>query len=108
MALLYLEKLSVSGVSSSAPSHSRRFKWKHRGYGDRFYIDEIFVRINGKQHYIWRAVDQGGEVVDVYFQAKVVHAAVSNLFDLGRHLVRAEHCHDLGMSAFADGKRAVA
>jgi len=44
----------------------------------------------------------------VYFQAKVVHAAVSDLFDLGRHLVRAEHCRNLGMSAFADGKRAVA
>ncbi|MFT6750584.1 MAG: transposase-like protein, partial [Candidatus Azotimanducaceae bacterium] len=25
---------------------------------------------NGKQHYLWRAVDQDGEVVDVYLQAK--------------------------------------
>ena len=35
-----------------------------------FYIDEVFVKINGKQHYLWRAVDQDGEVVDVYLQAK--------------------------------------
>ena len=38
--------------------YARRLKRKHRGYGDTFYIDEIFVRINGKQHYLWRAVDQ--------------------------------------------------
>jgi putative transposase len=23
-----------------------------------FYMDEVFVKINGKQHYLWRAVDQ--------------------------------------------------
>jgi len=26
---------------------------KHRGYGDTFFIDEVFVKINGKQHYLW-------------------------------------------------------
>jgi putative transposase len=48
--------------------YSRRLKRKHRGYGDTFFIDEVFVKINGKQHYLWRAVDQDGEVVDVYAQ----------------------------------------
>jgi transposase-like protein len=38
--------------------------------GDTFFIDEVFVKINGKQHYLWRAVDQGGEVVDVFLQAR--------------------------------------
>jgi putative transposase len=50
--------------------YTRRLKRKHRGYGDTFFIDEVFVKINGKQHYLWRAVDQDGEVVDVYLQAK--------------------------------------
>jgi putative transposase len=45
-------------------------KRNHRGYGDTFFIDEVFVKINGNQHYLWRAVDQDGEVVDVYLQAK--------------------------------------
>ena len=36
------------------------------------------------------------------------HAAVQNLFNLGRHLVRAQHYRDLRMSAFADWERAVA
>jgi len=37
-----------------------------------------------------------------------VHAAVSNLFNLGRHLVRAQHYRDLRVSAFADWSRVVA
>ena len=28
------------------------------------------IQINGKQHYLWRAVDQDGEVIDVYLQSK--------------------------------------
>ena len=36
------------------------------------------------------------------------HAAVFNLFNLGRHLVRAEHYRDLRMSAFGEWSRAVA
>jgi len=35
------------------------------------------------------------------------HAAVSNLFNLGRHLVRAQHYRDLRVSAFAEWGRAV-
>jgi putative transposase len=45
-------------------------KKTHRGYSDTFFIDEVFVKIKGKQHYLWRAVDQDGEVVDVCLQAK--------------------------------------
>lgn len=36
------------------------------------------------------------------------HAAVSNLFNLGRHLVRAQHYRDLRISASAEWSRAVA
>ena len=52
------------------PKFARRLKRKHQGYGDTFFIDEVFVKINGKQHYLWRAVDQDGEVVDVFLQAR--------------------------------------
>ena len=170
-------------------------KRKHRGYGDTFYIDEVFVKISGRQHYLWRAVDQDGEVVDVYLQKRrdgaaarrffkrllrshggeprkivtdklrsygvahrelipatihstqqyennraeqsheatrvrergmrcpafrrfksmrqaqrfvAAHAAVSNLFNLGRHLVRAQHYRDLRVSAFSEWSRVVA
>ena len=51
--------------------------------GDTFFIDEVFVKTQGKQHYLWRAVDQDGEVVDVFLQARRDgKAAVHNLFNL--------------------------
>jgi len=66
--------------------YARRLKRKHRGYGDTFFIDEVFVKISGKQHYLWRAVDQDGEVVDVYLQAKRDKAAAKRFF---RRLLRS-------------------
>ena len=36
--------------------------------------------MNGKQHYLWRAVDQDGEVVDVFLQAKRDGAAAKRFF----------------------------
>ncbi len=50
--------------------YARRLKKNHQGYGDTFFIDEVFVKIDGKQHYLWRAVDQDGEVVDVFLQRR--------------------------------------
>jgi putative transposase len=60
--------------------YTRRLKRKHRGFGDTFFIDEVLVKINGKQHYLWRAVDQDGEVVDVYLQTKRDGAAARRFF----------------------------
>ncbi|MFK8049001.1 MAG: DDE-type integrase/transposase/recombinase [Halioglobus sp.] len=54
-------------------------KRKRQGYGDTFFIDEVFVKINGKQHYLWRAVDQDSVVDDVYLQARRDGAAAKLL-----------------------------
>lgn len=32
----------------------------------RWHLDEVFVKINGERHYLWRAVDQEGEVLESY------------------------------------------
>ena len=63
------------------PKYARRLKRKHQGYGDTFYIDEVFVKINGKQHYLWRAVDQDCEVVDVFLQARRDGTAAKRFFN---------------------------
>lgn len=60
--------------------YTRRLKRKHRGNGDTFFIDEVFIKINGKQHNLWRAVDQDGDIVDVYLQAKRDGAAAKRFF----------------------------
>jgi putative transposase len=39
--------------SKIVPKYAKRLKRKHQGYGDTFYFDEVFVRINGKPHYPW-------------------------------------------------------
>jgi putative transposase len=44
------------------PAYACRHKQKHGGFGDTLYLDEVFIRINGKQHYLWRAV-----VIRTYF-----------------------------------------
>ena len=172
------------------PNYARHLKRKHHGYGDTLFIDEVFVKISGKQYYLWRAVDQDGDVVDVYLQARrdgaaakrffrrlqrshgddprkivtdklrsygvahrevipeaihdnaqyannraelshqptrgqergmrsfkspkqaqrflTIHAAVYNLFNLGRHLIGAGHYRNLRISAFKDWEAAVA
>ena len=36
----------------------------------RWHLDEVFVSINGKQMYLWRAVDSEGEVLDVLVQKR--------------------------------------
>ena len=62
------------------PEYARRLKKRHQGFGDTFYIDEVFVKIGGKQQYLWRAVDQDGEVVDVFLQAHRDGAAAKRFF----------------------------
>ena len=52
------------------PKYAKRLKGRHKRYGDTFFIDEVFLKIKGKQHYLWRAVDQDGEVVDVLLQVR--------------------------------------
>ena len=171
------------------PQYASRLRRRHRAYGDTLFIDEVFVRIQGRQRYLWRAVDQDGEVVDVLLQERRdataargffkrligrysgeprtlvtdelgsyavahrgllpgaahdtrqyannraelshqstrvrergmrrfksmlqaqqfvrVHAAVFNLFNLGRHLIAAAHYRMLRQGAFASWDRAV-
>ena len=36
--------------------------------GDKWHLDEVFVRIRGQHHYLWRAVDQNGNVLDIIVQ----------------------------------------
>ncbi len=62
------------------PHYARRLKRRHQGFGDTFYIDEVFVKINGEQHYLWRAVDQDSKVVDVFLQAKRDGATAKRFF----------------------------
>jgi putative transposase len=62
------------------PTYARRLRCAHRGYGDTFFLDEVFVKIQGKQLYLWRAVDQDGEIVDVFLQVRRDGKAAKRFF----------------------------
>jgi len=38
--------------------------------GDKWHLDEVFITINGATHYLWRAVDQDGTVLDILVQPR--------------------------------------
>ncbi len=60
--------------------YAARLRRRHQGYGDTFFIDEVFIKIDGRQHYLWRAVDQDGEVVDVFLQGRRDAKAAKRFF----------------------------
>ncbi len=48
--------------------------------GDKWHLDEVFVRINGVTHYLWRAVDQDGTVLDILVQSRRDQCAATRFF----------------------------
>ncbi|WP_184934199.1 IS6 family transposase [Kitasatospora kifunensis] len=48
--------------------------------GDKWHLDEVFIRINGEQKYLWRAVDRDGNVLDILVQNRRDKAAARRFF----------------------------
>ncbi len=48
--------------------------------GDTWHLDEIFISINGVRHSLWRAVDQGGTILDMLVQSRRDKAAAKKFF----------------------------
>jgi putative transposase len=67
-------------VNKFGTEFAQRLRRRHSGFGGTYFLDEIFVRIGGTQHYLWRAVDQDGEVVDVYLQTRRDAKAAKRFF----------------------------
>ena len=60
-------------------SYARRLRRFGPRPDDRWHLDEMFVKIRGKQMYLWRAVDAEGEVLDFLIQSKRNKAAALKL-----------------------------
>nr|WP_102924418.1 MULTISPECIES: IS6 family transposase [Streptomyces] len=48
--------------------------------GDKWHVDEVFIKVNGKMRYLWRAVDQDGHVLDILVQDKRDARAAKRFF----------------------------
>lgn len=48
--------------------------------GTKWHLDEVFIKINGETHYLWRAVDQDGNVLDILVTSKRDKQAAKRFF----------------------------
>jgi len=48
--------------------------------GDKWHLDEVFLTINGKRHYLWRVVDQDDNVLDILVQSRRSENAAKKFF----------------------------
>jgi putative transposase len=49
-------------------AHANGLRRRRPRPGDKGYLDEVFIRVNSRSHYLWRAVDQHGNVPDILVQ----------------------------------------
>jgi putative transposase len=68
---------------------ARRIRSTALARGDKWHLDEVAVTINGKKHWLWRAVDQHGAVLDVLVQSRRDRHAARRLM---RKLLRKHRC----------------
>ena len=70
-------------------AYARKLKRSHPPADTRWHLDEVFVSINGRNMYLWRAVDCEGEVLDVLVQSRRNKRAALKLI---RKLLKAQGC----------------
>ena len=61
-------------------AYANRLRRRRPRPGDKWHLDEVFVKINGTIHYLWRAVDQHGNVLDVLVQRRRNAKAAKRFF----------------------------
>ncbi len=52
------------------PTYANELRRRRPRPGDKWHLDEMFIKMNGKDHYLWRAVDQNGNVLDILVQSR--------------------------------------
>ena len=62
------------------PEYARALKRRQGRLGDAWHLDEVFVTIQGQRQYLWRAVDQDGDVIDILVQSRRDQRAAKRFF----------------------------
>lgn len=57
-------------VEKFGSQYARRLRTKRSKPSSTWHIDEVFLRIAGKRQYLWRAIDDEGEVLDILLQSR--------------------------------------
>ncbi|MGW3661176.1 IS6 family transposase [Streptomyces sp. NPDC005151] len=74
------------------PEYARQLRRHKPQAGDKWHLDEVYTKINGEWRYLWRAVDQDGNVLDILMQsrrdAKAAKRFMAKLMKKQRHVPR--------------------
>jgi putative transposase len=68
--------------------YANRLRRRRPRTGDKWHLDEVFLTINGKRYYLWRAVDQDDNVLDILVQSRRNRKAAKKFF---RKLLKELH-----------------
>ena len=78
--LLLAERGVVVSCGKFGASFASRLRRRRPQPGDKWHLDEVFIRIQGELHYLWRAVDQDGVVLDILVQTRRNAKAAKRFF----------------------------
>ena len=70
-------------------AYARRLRHRQGRQGDTWYLDELFVKIQGRLQYLWRAVDEDGDVLDTLVRSRRNRRAAKRFF---RKLLKRQGC----------------
>jgi putative transposase len=85
------ELLAVHGITASyetirqwcqkfGQQYANQLRRRRTQKGDKWHLDEVFLKINGKLHYLWRAVVRHGNVLDILVQSRRNKQAAKKFF----------------------------
>src|SRR5271166_2620460 len=69
-----------SWCAKFGPDYAAQLRRRRPRPGDKWHLDEVFVKINGATYYLWRAVDQHGDVLDMLVQSRRNAVAAKRFF----------------------------
>ena len=62
------------------PDYAKKLRQRRPRPGDKWHLDEMVVKINGRKQYLWRAVDQDGNELDILVQSRRNRQAAKRFF----------------------------
>ena len=68
------------GCQTFGLDDARTLRRRRGRLGDTWYLDEVFVTFQGRRQYLWRAVDQDGDGLDILVQSRRDRRAAARLF----------------------------
>ena len=71
------------------PAYARTLRRRRGRMGDTWHVDELFITLQGQRHYLWRAVDEDGDLLDILVQSRRNRRAAIRFF---RQLLKRQGC----------------